>query len=1036
MFQRRVSILVGLLSLMAILVVGAVSAQQTNNPRGISEEVYLQLQESIDEVGSASVIVELNIPERYRAESQISADSEVQAQRQAIGTAQEQLLDELGGYNVRVYYQYTIFPYLAMHVDGPALDTLIGSSNVLRVTQDSLSEPLLASSTRVIGAPNVWDRGFDGRGQTVIILDTGIDAEHPFLGGRVTAEACFSNQDGSGSDQSLCPNGAGFQSGQGAADAETASCLYGTENICSHGTHVAGIAGGLDTSSSGVAPAANIIAIQVFTRVDDTGVPDSQRRCKNSGRLVCPLSYTADQLAALEFIVMEFMDDYQIASINMSLGGGEYDEPCDSESFLTNAINNFRVMGIATVIASGNNNYRDAISSPACISNAVTVSATEDNDDIMEECLLIWFYCGGANMHEMVDLLAPGTNIRSSVPGGGFDEYDGTSMAAPHVAGTWALMKAISPGASVDDIERILEGSGVLVTDERDGGIYTKPRIQLDSAIVDGFDILNLTTDSPGYAGPHENPTKVIVRITKPAPAIDIDPDKFAVVVGGKPAKLVTVYEGSDIYAIEFLPPQQDANGLYDVILSAITDKALLAEKQSQALNYTDTNNIDASLVIDRSGSMGASQYMEPAKSAAKFFVNLMKDNDRLAAVAFNHQVSVPFAMRSLDGASRNAAVEAINTISSFGNTSIGGGLKEGQEQLETGGDPLHPWAIVLLSDGFENTSPFVANVLPDIVASKTTVHTIALGSTADQDLLLEIAQQTGGTYNLAPTAAQLQGVYNSIAVTVANQQTLLAVSDVIVASASSIKRVIVDSTVSEATFAITWSNPNAKLDLVLGDPNGQIINPASVGTSPDITYSEGATYAYYRIKTPTLVPGVWTIGIEGGLIPTRASAAQAAGEPYEVLVTGAVVGAAATLNLYLDQPKYNVGEDIRVTATLSDDRPIVGADVVALSGPVVLAGPPARMAETGTDSWPVIKLYDDGNHSDGRANDGVYANVIVAGEDPGIYEFQVFTDGLTNNNQPFSRLVRGSVNVGLTRDSFTPTEQELGYSTYLPFVR
>ena len=82
------------------------------------------------------------------------------------------------------------------------------------------------------------------------------------------------------------------------------------------------------------------------------------------------------------------------------------------------------------------------------------------------------------------------------------------------------------------------------------------------------------------------------------------------------------------------------------------------------------------------------------------------------------------------------------------------------------------------------------------------------------------------------------------------------------------------------------------------------------------------------------------------------------------------------------------------------------------------------------------MKLYDDGNHGDGRADDGVYANTVVAAEAPGIYEFQVFTDALANNNQPFARLVRGSVNIGLTSDSFTSTESELGFSVFLSLIR
>lgn len=1022
MFRSRVSVLVGLLSL--ILVVVSVSAQRAVSYNTISEQEYLQLQESISSAGTVPVIVELAVPGLVDTKGELDLNGDMQAQGQAIATTQQKLLDELSGYRATPYYEYRIFPYLALHVDGPALDAILSSDHVVTVQADEASELFLASSTAVIGAPSVWARGFDGAGQTVVILDTGIDVTHPFLGDRVVAEACFSNQNNTAGGESLCPNGQGSQVGTGAANAQTDACLRGDDNLCNHGTHVAGIAAGEGTDFDGVARAADIIAIQVFTRLNGSDNCDGEPACVGS--------FDSDQLAAMEHIVEELLPEHQIASINMSLGGGEFEESCDGDSLLTSAINSFRSSGIATVIASGNAHFLDAISSPACVSNAISVGATEDNDDVWGECHDD--ICDGSNISEQLDLLAPGANIESSIPGGEFDKYYGTSMAAPHVAGTIAIMKSLSPDMTVDDIERILESTGVQVADNRDDGIHTKPRIQLDEAIVDDIDIINVTTRSPGYAGPHDNPVKVIARVTKPDTRLDAD--KFAVVVNGQPAQIITVFEGSDIYAIEFLPPEQDANGLYDMVVSVVTGEALVAEEQTRALNYAASNNVDTSLVIDRSGSMEEFDYMEPAKSAAALFVNLMRENDLLAVVSFNHQVQVPFAMTSLNETSRETAVTAINSITAFGTTSIGGGLGEGQRQLVTSGNQVHPWAIVLLSDGFENTAPFVDSVLPGIVASKTTVHTIALGGNADQDLLLDIAAKTGGTYNLAPSAAQLQGVYNSIAATVANQQTLLAVSGVIEAGASSIKNVVVDSTIGEATFAITWSNPDAQLQLVLGDPTGRIINPTVAATSPDMTYAEGATFAYYRIKTPTLVPGVWTIGIEGGVVPALAGVMQAAAERYEVLVSGDVVGAAATLNLYLDKSRYNVGEEIRIAATLSDDQPIIGADIVAVSGPIVLAGPPAQLMGPVADSWPIVKLYDDGNHGDGRADDGVYANTLVAAEAPGIYEFQVFTDALANNNQPFARLVRGSVNIGLTSDSFTSTESELGFSVFLSLIR
>ena len=428
--------------------------------------------------GAVPLIVGVETDVPFVPEGRRAAPQSVQRQRQSINTAQETLLDSLSRFSITINARYKYIPYIALTVDAAGLEALLDSPLVTGVYEDSLDEPLLDSSVPIIGADDVWAAGYDGSGYAIAVLDTGVQWNHEFFGGvsssRVITEACYSRGEdwyNPGAQGSLCapePH---------VADPDVPLCWAGASNICSHGTHVGGIAAGSHASDTvaydGVAPGADIIAIQVFSYFE------SEQDV---------LSWNSDQLLGLER-VYDMSFTYNIAAVNMSLGGGRYTDYCDSDPRKA-AIDNLLSVGIATVIASGNGYYTDGINAPACISSAVAVGATRDDDTVVPF----------SNSSEMVDLLAPGVGVNSSIPDNAYAEKNGTSMSAPHVAGAWALLKQAAPVATVGDILAVLQDTGVPVTDARNG--VTKPRIQVDAALpymTGGFLSGTVKEDAAGY---------------------------------------------------------------------------------------------------------------------------------------------------------------------------------------------------------------------------------------------------------------------------------------------------------------------------------------------------------------------------------------------------------------------------------------------------------------------------------------------------------------------------------------------------------
>jgi subtilisin family serine protease len=429
--------------------------------------------------GMARVIVEVRLGAAYRTEPTLPDATAVQAQRASIQRAVSTVLTRIRSQHAADAVRWESIPFFGMEADATELASLLTSPDVAAITEDSQARisisptlaapdvrPELAQSVPLIGAPTLWASGFTGAGQSVAILDTGVQKTHSFLTDKVVSEACFSTTSASEHTTSLCPGGAPSSTAVGSG----VNCPTTTAG-CEHGTHVAGIAAGKGSAFSGVARDATIVAVQIFSQLNDAD------ECAAGGESSpCTAAFDSNINSGLQR-VFDLRGSFAISSVNMSLGGGRYftQASCDADNASTKAlIDNLRAAGIATVIASGNEGFTNSLSAPGCISSAVSVGATTKSDAIPSF----------SNSASFLSLLAPGVTITSSVStsANGFAVLSGTSMSTPHVTGAWALLRQRAPSATLSQILAALTSTGQPITDTRNG--ITKPRIRVDAAAI------------------------------------------------------------------------------------------------------------------------------------------------------------------------------------------------------------------------------------------------------------------------------------------------------------------------------------------------------------------------------------------------------------------------------------------------------------------------------------------------------------------------------------------------------------------------
>ncbi|MCW5608587.1 MAG: S8 family serine peptidase [Nitrosomonas sp.] len=455
--------------------------------------------EEAKEYGDAEILISLRGGELYTSKTGYMAESAVRAQAEAHQRTFEDILAaigsprveasastsaELGYFNAKL--NYNELAQLYTYAD-PRILSVELNKVVARTT--------LTNSTSALNMASAWGAGYRAAGQYIVVIDNGVRKTHAMFnpGGvsKISHEACYGTDHTPSGLMSICPNK--DSNGDSPFNQLNASMYLTNTTVCnalqsagidncSHGSHVAGIALGHQSPNispsnlQGIAPDAFLIPVQVFSYKQTTPY--------NAG------VFNVDILAALNAANGAITSGINPFTINISLGGfGLVSNSAHAScTYYASTVANLISKGVPVVAATGNDGSKTQIDSPACAAGIIKVSSV--SNDTSATTLSLFANIASQSSFSGPFLLAPGGQTNSS--GGVVNSVTsahrtsntattalpGTSMAAPHVAGFYALVKSASPTSSVADVTAWIMSTGSIpVTISLPGGNQTFRRI-------------------------------------------------------------------------------------------------------------------------------------------------------------------------------------------------------------------------------------------------------------------------------------------------------------------------------------------------------------------------------------------------------------------------------------------------------------------------------------------------------------------------------------------------------------------------------
>ncbi|MCA9940097.1 MAG: S8 family serine peptidase [Anaerolineales bacterium] len=309
----------------------------------------------------------------------------------------------------------------------------------------------------LVGAPDVWAAGDTGQGAVIAGQDTGYDWDHPALINQ------YRGYNGGGADHNYSWHDAIHVNNPNTPPGNP--CGFDSPVPCddvNHGTHTMGTMVGDDGGSNqiGMAPGARWIGCRNME--EGWGMPSTYSECFEW--FIAPTDLSGQN-----------PDPAMAPDVISNSWSCPTTEGCTDPNVMLQVVENVRAAGIFIAVSAGNSGSGcSSVNTPAAIYDAsFTVGATTSSDVIASYSSRGPVTVDGSNRLKP-DISAPGSSVRSSIPGGGYATFSGTSMASPHVAGLVGLLVSANPTlhGQVDQLEAIITDTALhLTTTQNCGGV-------------------------------------------------------------------------------------------------------------------------------------------------------------------------------------------------------------------------------------------------------------------------------------------------------------------------------------------------------------------------------------------------------------------------------------------------------------------------------------------------------------------------------------------------------------------------------------